>query len=144
MSVCHYANERNFIQNWMTNIILSPSLVWKVGLSKIFFFSSFAEIQFKRRSKNRLVNFDSSREDVTDHVKKNISHTSHTEVKYSIAGVEFQAAKQFILSSFGSQLYLSWWNNGLRHQADSQKAVGSNPTCGDFFFKCSFFKEFFF
>ena len=31
----------------------------------------------------------------------------HTEVKYSIAGVEFQAAKQFILSSFGVQLYLS-------------------------------------
>ena len=31
----------------------------------------------------------------------------HTEVKYSIAGVEFQAAKQFILSSFGIQLYLS-------------------------------------
>ena len=31
----------------------------------------------------------------------------HTEMKYSIAGVEFQAAKQFILSSFGIQLYLS-------------------------------------
>ena len=75
---------------------------------------------------------------------RQIINTYHTEVKYSIAGVEFQATKQFILSSFGMQLYLSWWSNGLRHQTNSQKAVGSIPTRGDFFFECSFFKEFFF
>ena len=68
----------------------------------------------------------------------------HTEVKYSIAGVEFQAAKQFILSSFGAQLYLSWWSNGLRHQANSWKAVGSIPTWGDFFLNVHFSKNFFF
>ena len=68
----------------------------------------------------------------------------HTELKYSIAGVEFQATKQFILSSFCTRWYLFWWSNRLRHQASSQKAVGSIPTWGDFFFKCSFFKEFFF
>ena len=61
-------------------------------------------------------------------------HTKHTELKYSIAGVEFQATKQFILSSFCVKSYLSRWSNGLRHQARSQKAVGSNPTWGDLFF----------
>ena len=40
-------------------------------------------------------------------IMKKRSIAMHTEVKYSIAGEEFQAAKQFILSSFGMQLYLS-------------------------------------
>ena len=70
--------------------------------------------------------------------------TKHTELKYSIAGVEFQATKQFILSSFCMILYLSRWSNGLRHQARSQKAVGSNPTWGDFFLNVHFSKNFFF
>ena len=52
----------------------------------------------------------------------------HREVKYSIAGVEFQPAKQFILSSFVLHIYLSQWSNGLRHLACSQKTVGSIPT----------------
>ena len=69
---------------------------------------------------------------------RQIINTYHTEVKYSIAGVEFQATKQFILSSFGMQLYLSWWSNGLRHQTNSQKAVGSIPTRGDFFLNVYF------
>ena len=78
-----------------------------------------------------------------------ICSTWHTELKYSIAGVEFQATKQFILSSFSKKLYLSWWSNGLRHQASSQKArsqkaVGSNPTWGDFFLNVHFSKNFFF
>ena len=54
--------------------------------------------------------------------------TLHTELKYSIAGVEFQPAKQFILSSFVLYFYLSRWSNGLRHLTCSQKTVGSIPT----------------
>ena len=38
---------------------------------------------------------------------KSFSEAGHTELKYSIAGVEFQATKQFILSSFCMKLYLS-------------------------------------
>ena len=57
-----------------------------------------------------------------------ISQSRHTEVKYSIAGVEFQPAKQFILSSFVLYFYLSRWSNGLRHLTCSQKTVGSIPT----------------
>ena len=75
---------------------------------------------------------------------KFLSSAVHTEVKYSIAGEEFQAAKQFILSSFGIKLYLSWWCNGLRHQASRQKAVGWIPTWGDFFLNVNFSKNFFF
>jgi len=57
----------------------------------------------------------------------------HTELKYSIAGVEFQPAKQFISSSFVLYFHLSRWSNGLRHLAWSQKTVGSIPTWGNFF-----------
>ena len=91
--------------------------------------SSFSHAEFKTRYPDYLQSgFIRTILETYTGFPKGHTQTMHTEVKYSIAGVEFQPAKQFILSSFVLCFYLSRWSNGLRHLTCSQRTVGSIPT----------------